>query len=322
MEDKINPSVIGVDVAKEKVDCHHLPSNETKIFANNETGFKEFIAWAKKRNPEIVLCEHTGGYERAFTIAVASAGLPVTAKNPLHIRMFARSFGIYAKSDKNDAKVIARFAAERKPKAMQPVSAQQVTLKELIASRRQLVVVRIQLKNQLELVQIKTVIKGTKKILEQVDKQIKCVETEMEKILADNEEWTARKEILKSVPGIGNETARTLLIECPELGSGDADKISCLVGVAPLTWDSGKMRGKRHIFGGRTVVRNALFLAANAAVFFTKEDNVFKQMYHRLKTAGKKHKEAIIAVAHKMLKIAHSLLKNQEMWKNKLNTFA
>jgi len=280
MKNQDRENYIGVDVSKATLDCCVLPSKETRQFPNTDEGYKQFIAWAKQIKPQLVLCEHTGGLEKQFVIAVADAGLPVRAKNPLHIRMFARSFGTNAKTDKNDARIIAQFAMERKPDATQPIDKQQLAMQELITARRQLVKVRVQLQNQLELATQKIVVKSHLKLIENINKQIEKIETEMETILASNDEWKHRKEILKSVPGIGDETARTLLIECPELGSGDADKSSALVGVVPMNWDSGKMHGRSHIFGGRITVRCALYNAAVASVFFCKKaDNVFKQMY-------------------------------------------
>ncbi|MDR0869326.1 MAG: IS110 family transposase [Planctomycetaceae bacterium] len=244
--------------------------------------------------------------------------MPVCAKNPLHIRLYARSLGTYAKTDKNDAKIIAQYALERKVDAMQTVSKQQLALKELLASRRRFVVQRVQLLNQLQTATQELVIKETQRLIEQTDTSIEHIEAAIDTIIADDAEWKAQSELLQSVPGIGKETARTLLIECPELGKGDADSVSCLVGVAPLNWDSGKMSGKRHIFGGRRSVRCALFNAVRAAIHFTKTDNVFKRMFERLRLAGKSYKSAMIAAAHKMLKIAHALLKSGTKWENKL----
>jgi transposase len=258
-------SVIGVDVAKEKIDCHHLPSNEAKQFANSINGFKEFITWAKKLNPEIVLCENTGGYEKDFVLAVADAEIPVCAKNPKHIRMFARSFGTNAKTDKNDAKVIALFAAERKPKADKVPEKQEQELKELLTARRQLVRSRVSFQNQQQTVRQKDVLNALQKVVEEINEQIAIIENTLEALLSSNDDWQ-----------------------------------------------------ERHIYDGRTLVRCVMYNAAKSAVYVVKQANVFQAMYERLTAAGKSSKTALIAVAHKMLKIVHALLKNKVRWENKL----
>jgi transposase len=159
----------------------------------------------------------------------------------------------------------------------------------------------------------------TKSLIEPITKRIKKVEQVMEKLIKENSDWQKQKEILESVPGIGADTVRTILAELPELGTGGADSVCALVGVVPVNRDSGKMRGKRSLFGGRGSVRVALHNAAMAAVFLTKKDNVFKKMYQKMTSEGKKAPNvARIAVAHKMLKIIHALLKYGVKWENKI----
>jgi transposase len=197
-----------------------------------------------------------------------SHNVPVNVANPLHIRYFAKSKGILHKTDKIDAKIIAEFALERKPEPTQVPSENELALKEFVALRRQLVKQRTELKNQLEHVTQKESVTITKSLIEYLTKRITKVEETMEQLIKDNSDWKKRKEILESVPGIGADTSRTLLAELPELGEGKSEKICSLVGVVPVNRDSGTMRGKRTIFGGRGTVRSALYMAAGGYIEF------------------------------------------------------
>ena len=159
--------------------------------------------------------------------------------------------------------------------------------------------------------------KGTKTLLEQIDAQIEEVESELKQLISDDPHWSTINEILQSIPGIGPETARTIIVECSGLGEGDASQLCSLAGVVPFNCDSGRHRGQRRIYGGRSLLRSALYMAALSAVKCTKTDNVFKRLYDRI-VSKRPHKVGIIAVAHKMLIIAHSLVKNGVKWENKL----
>jgi transposase len=248
-------------------------------------------------------------------------GIDVAVVNPAHARFYAMSKGMRHKTDKIDATNIAHFALEHQPESTKQRTENEIALKEFVALRRQLVKERTELKNQLEHATQRETVSITKSLIETLSKRMKKIEAIMEKLIKENSEWSKRKEILKSVLGIGTDTVRVLLTNMPELGEGNADNVSCLAGLAPLNRDSGKWRGKRSIFGGRSVVRATLHNVAMAAIFFTKTDNIFTQMYYRLKKElNKEHKVVLVAVAHKMLRIIHTLLKNGVKWENKLST--
>ena len=308
---------IGVDVAKATLDAYRTHDKATRQFPNSQEGWKQFLKWGKEILPTLVLCEATGGYEKNFVIVLADAEIPFRVVNPARVRDFAKSCGILAKTDKLDAKVLAKFAAERKLEPQKLQDETQRRLKELIGWRRQLVKAKTIHRNQLEHASCKTVVKGTKSLIEQIDKQIEKVEVELNQLIDDDEQLSNLNDILQSIPGVGPEMARTLIVELPDLGTGDPAKLCSLAGVVPFNCDSGLFRGKRRIYGGRGTIRTVLYMAALTAVKCVKADNVFKQLYLRI-TKTKPHKVRIVAVMHKMLIIAHTLVKNNEKWENKL----
>jgi transposase len=176
------------------------------------------------------------------------------------------------------------------------------------------------LKNQLQQATERFVVKHTKPLIEIFTKRIKKVQQELQKFIADNAEWKTKQAILQSVPSVGEVVSTVLLAELPELGSGSADSVSALVGVVPLTCQSGVWKGKRRIMGGRGAVRCALYEAVMAAVYRCKADNVFRQLFKRLtEELRKPFKMAMVAVMHKMVRVVHALLKKREMWNSQTN---
>ncbi len=311
-------SFIGVDISKNHLDAHRTSDLVTKTFPNSPEGFKQFIEWSRECSPALVLCEDTGGYEKKLLIALADADIPFRSVNPLRVRDYAKSLGILAKTDKIDAKVLAQFAAERNLSPQQIPSETQMILQELWVWRRQLIQEKVAHKNHLEHATYKTIIKGTKSLMEKIDQQIEKVEAEMNAFISSDPHWSNINDILQSIPGIGPETARTLIAELPDLGQGDGSKFCSLAGLVPYNYDSGPFRGQRHIHGGRSSIRNVLYMAALTAVKSVKANNVFKELYERI-TSKRPAKVGLIAVAHKMLLIAHALVKNNIQWENKLS---
>lgn len=311
------PCFIGVDVCKAHLDAYRSDDHASMQFANSTEGFGLFLKWIKQTDVKLVLCEATGGYEKSFTIALADAEIPFRVINPLRIRDYAKSLGILAKTDKLDAKVLAKFATERNLSPQQMPSETQLLLKELITWRRQLIKARTAHKNQLEHARSSLIINGTEKLIDQLNAQIQQVESELNRLIGDDPHFSDINSILQSIPGIGAETARTLIVECPDLGRGNVSQLCSLAGLVPFNRDSGPSRGQRRIHGGRSSIRNVLYMAALSAVKNVKEDNVLKRLYARI-AATRPHKVALTAVAHKMLRIAHALVKNNVHWENKL----
>ena len=270
---------IGVDVAKATLDAHRFPQNTSKQFTNTPEGWKQFLQWIKDEPPTLVLCEATGGYEKNFVITLADADVPFRVVNPARVRDFAKSHGILAKTDTLDAKVLAKFAAERRLEPQKLQDETQRQLKELAGWRRQLVKAKTRHRNQLEHASNKMVIKGTKLLIKQIEQQIAKVEAELNQLIDNDPQLSTLNDILLSIPGIGQEVARTLIVELPDLGSGDPAKLCSLAGVVPFNCDSGLFRGKRRIYGGRAALRTVLYMAALSAVKCVKADNVFRQLY-------------------------------------------
>jgi transposase len=318
MKNQSPPMNIGIDVSKHTLDAYVLERNEFRSFENNKNGIKKLIQWAKKCHPVLILCEATGGYQNQLIIALLENELPAKAVNPARIRDYAKSCGILAKTDKIDAKIIAHFAAERKLESQKKQDKISLDLNELLAARRFFVEEKKRLTVKQEHCSLKIVVSQMKQEINQLSKRIEKIENEIFKIIEADNELKRKFELLKTIPGIGNIVAATLLIECPELEEGKPEQICALAGVVPLNCDSGKMRGRRKIRGGRKVIRTTLFTAAMAGVNRVKENNIFKQLYNRLLEKGKTKMVALIAVAHKILRIAHYILKNKSPWINNL----
>jgi transposase len=215
-KDKNSETYIGIDVAKETLDAYRTHDKATKQFPNSKEGFKLFLKWSKETPPTLVICEATGGYEKNFVIALEEEEVPFRVVNPARARDYAKSLGVLAKTDKLDAKVLAQFAAERKFSPQKLPDETQRRLKELIVWRRQLIATRTAHRNQLEHASYKTIVKGTKQLLEQIEKQIEKVEEELNQLIDNDEHWSNINEILQSIPGVGPETARMLIVECPD----------------------------------------------------------------------------------------------------------
>jgi Transposase and inactivated derivatives len=300
-----NSIIVGIDVSKEKVNVCILPKKER--FTVEE---KNYPALAKKllaMAPSLIVMEATGGYQRKLHIILSRIGLPVAAVNPRPVRDYAKSQGILAKTDDIDAYVIAKFAEHVRP-TPEALTELGVELKELLSRRRQLVDIRTSELNRKQQAASKKVARTIDAVLRLLDKQITAIDKELDKYIRELPEWREKDEILRSVPGIGDQTSRTLLIELPELGKLSRNRIAALVGVAPMNRDSGKSRGTRHIQRGRITVRNALFMACFCAI---KRNPVIKTYYERLRNAGKCFKMAMTACMRKLLVIANTMMKEK-----------
>jgi len=305
---------VGIDVSKDMLDVYVNSSNEFSQFENTVAGRKKLIARLQKIHPTLVLFEATGGYEKGILIDLAETDIPFRRINPKLIRDFARSLGVQAKTDMLDAKIIARFAAERKPEAQEKPTKTELELNDLLTWRRQLIDKKTMLKNQANdsrstLVQEKII-----EMMNLFEAQITEVEVAIGKLIESDDEWNRRDEILQSVVGIGPQTSRTLISELPELGKLESAQLIALSGLAPYNHDSGKFRGKRRIRGGRAAVRTALYQACTVARRFNPAIRVF---YNRLAAAGKPHKVAMIACARKLLITLNAMIRSNTLWENR-----
>ena len=310
-----NKRVVGIDVSKALLDVCMVPSGEVLQFANEAGGIDEL---GKKLAPEtvdLVVMEATGGYETAVATALMAKGLRLAVVNPRQIRDFAKATGRLAKTDRIDAEVIAAFgqAIELEISRLPDEDARE--LEALLVRRRQLVAMRVQEVNRLGLMQ-GAVRKNIKAHIDWLEKQIDRLDIDLTAGLRSSPAWRAKDELLRSFKGVGPMTSSTLLIALPELGQLDRRAIAALVGLAPFNRDSGVMRGRRSIYGGRSHVRTMLYMAATTAI---RSNPVIRAFYERLKSRGKPHKVAMVACMRKMLTILNAMIHQSTPWTPEIN---
>lgn len=307
----MSETFVGVDVSKQRLDVHVLPQGEAFAVARTPAGIGELVDRIAPLAPYLVTLEATGGLESIVLAALAGAGLPVVAVNPRQIRDFARATGKLAKTDAIDAAVIARFAQAVRPEPRPLPDKEARALAELVARRRQVIEMAVAERNRRRLVAAKPVIRSIDRILAALERQLGDLDRDIGDRVRESPAWREKEDLLKSVPGVGDQTARTLIAALPELGQLDRRRIAALVGVAPMNRDSGAMRGRRAIAGGRADVRSVLYMAALVGV---RCNPVLKAYYARLRAAGKAPKVAIVAAMRKLLTILNAMLKSKTAW--------
>ena len=308
----MSKSFVGIDVSKNSLDVHVLPEAVPLSYRYETKPMKALIKKLKTYTPELVVLEATGGYEITIGIALADAGLPVAIVNPRQVRDYARALGILAKTDKIDAYVIARFAQDVKPEARGQLTFKELELKSLVARRQQLVEMLSAETCRLSRTTVPQVKNGIQKVIRVLEAQIKAIDDDLDNEIRKNPAWNQKLEIITSFTGVGDHTANTLLFGLPELGSLNRQEIAALVGVAPFNRDSGMLRGKRTISGGRANIRKALHMPTlSAATRWNKDMMVF---YQRLIARGKKHKVALTACMRKLLITLNAMVKNNELY--------
>jgi transposase len=302
---------IGIDVSKKTLDVHVRPSGEAWQEANDEKGIAALVERARRLKPALIVVEATGGYETPLVASAAAEKLPIVAVNPKQVRAFAKAIGRLAKTDALDAAVIAHFAEAVKPEVRALPSESSDKLRETLTRRRQLLEMTVAEKNRLPMVREKKMQQSIANHLSFLKKELAELEEDLDNEIRSSPLWRKKDDILRSVPGVGPGLARTLLAELPELGTLDRKKIAALVGVAPMNADSGTMRGERHIQGGRSQVRTALYMAALVASRFNPK---LKSVYGSLLATGKKPKVALVACMRRLLVILNALVRKDEHW--------
>lgn len=300
---------VGIDVSKKCLDVAVLPTGEVFSISNDDDGITALTEKLALMSPKLIVMESTGGYERAVTHSLGTAKLPVSVVNARQVRDFAKATGRLAKTDALDAQVIAHFASLLSPRLSPVLSAEALELEGKLVRRRQLVQMRADEKCRLEQARGRARASVVEHI-EWLTKRIREVENDIDGQLRQS--LTNELQLLMSAPGVGPETARTLLIELPELGKLTRRGAAALVGLAPFNVDSGAMRGQRHIRGGRATVRRALYMAANAARRF---DATFRSVYEGLVARGKPKKVALIACARKLLVVLNAMMAARAAWR-------
>lgn len=301
---------IGIDVSKAQLDVAVSPSGETTGFANTDEGLEELLAWATGVQPRLIVLEATGGLEMLATGRLTAADFPVAVVNPRQVRDFAKATGRLAKTDRIDAQVIAQFGQAIKPVPRALKDEETQRLSAFLVRRRQLVDMLTAEKNRLSRAH-RRIQKDVKQHIAWLEKRITKTEGELATAIKASPIWRAKEKILTSAGGVGPVLATTLLCRLPELGDLNRRQISALVGVCPFNRDSGTLRGKRTIFGGRADVRAALYMSTLAATRFNPP---IKAFYDRLIRAGKLPKVALTACMRKLLTILNAMVKNHQPW--------
>lgn len=301
---------VGIDVAKATLDVAVRPSGERWTCANDQAALPALVARLRALAPALVVLEATGGFELAAVAALAAAGLPVVVANPRQVRDFVRATGQLAKTDAIDAQVLALFAERVRP-APRPLPDEAAqALDAVLTRRRQLLEMLVAEKNRLGFARA-PVRKGIQQHIRWLEHQLGDVDAELSRLIEQSPVWRAKDNLLQSVPGIGPVVSRTLLGELPELGRLSRKEIAALVGVAPLARDSGTLRGKRLIWGGRAPVRATLYMGALVA---TRWNPVIRAFYQRLRAAGKPAKVALVACMRKLLTILNAMVRSNTTW--------
>lgn len=301
---------IGIDVGKDTLDIYVYELDLHWQDLNTGEGISRLVNRLKRFQLTRVLVEATGGYERRFIEAATENDIPVIVVQPIQVRQFARAQGVFAKTDKMDARLIAQYGVALQP-VVKVLPGKKVRLvKDLLARKRQLMEMRTMELNRHHKAQ-KVVIASHRRLIKLLDKEIESVNEKLTKEVSEIEAWQRTYDVICSVPGIGNGVAFTLLGELPELGRLNNRQIAALCGLAPFNRDSGKMKGKRRIRGGRAPIRTVLYMAILSAI---QHNPVIKRFYQHLVAQGKHKKVAITACMRKMMTILNTMVHNDQEW--------
>lgn len=303
------PVYIGMDVSKAVLDVC-VAGGERWQSDNTDGAMKALCARIGVHRPTLIVLEATGGYELRAAAALAAAGLPVAVVNPRQVRRYAQAIGKLAKTDRIDADVLARFAEAVRPEPRPLPDEATRALEALITRRRQLVTMVTAEENRLGRA-APAMRKELKTHIAWLRRQIAKIDQSIDDEIRRSPLWRMRDDLLQSVPGVGDTTARTLIALLPELGTMNRKRIAALVGVAPYNRDSGTLRGRRAVWGGRSRVRAALYMAANSG---RRWNPTLKALYDRMRAAGKPFKVALVACMHKLLHILNAIVRDQREW--------
>lgn len=309
--------ILGVDIAKQKIDVFFLPNSSHACYSNDNKGFKALHKRLKKlKNKAKIVMEASGGYERDLFDFFTELGFTCSIVNPKRIRDFARGLGLLAKTDKIDALAIARYGQVVDPRPTLPPSPKQKRLHAICVRRRALIKMKSAEQNRLRLTKDGDSLNSIKGLLKVLKAEIRSLDKKLAELTKSEKGLKEKSDRLQSVPGVGPKTATMILSELPEIGRISNKEIAALVGLAPFSVESGSYVGQRHIRGGRESVRQCLFMAAFVA---SRKNKVLKSFYEGLRTRGKGHKVALVAVCRKLLVILNAMIRKGEMWSSQNN---
>jgi len=301
---------VGIDVAKASLDVVVHGTGQHWSFANSDADIAKLVARLAALPASLVVLEATGGLETAVAAALAAARLPTRIINPRQIRDHARSMGQLAKTDRLDAQAIAHYAAVVRPEPRPLPDEQAAELGGLIARRRQVIKMLTAEKNR-KATAVKRVQQGIQTHIDCLNRELADINRSLSDEIRNSPLWREKDGLLRSVPGVGPTLSATLLADLPELGTLNRRRIAALVGVAPLSRDSGTMRGRRTVWGGRAHIRTVLYMATVAA---TRYNPAIRSFYQRLCAAGKARKVALTACMRKLLTILNAMLQHGKVW--------
>lgn len=301
---------VGIDVAKATLDVSVSGDPDVWQVLNADPDMDALCTRLSALRPTLIVLEATGSYELRAAAALGAAGLPVAVVNPRQVRSYARSIGQLAKTDRIDARVLARFAEAVHPEVRPLPDADTRSLDALVTRRRQLVGMQVAEQTRLATAPAVTR-KQIKAHLGWLRRQLAQLDSDIAGTVRRSPLFRAKDDLLQSVPGVGSATSRTLLALLPELGTLDHKQIAALVGVAPFNQDSGTLRGKRRIWGGRARVRTALYMAALVG---SRHNATLKNLYDRLRAAGKPPKVALVACMRKLIIILNAIVRDGRPW--------
>jgi transposase len=302
---------VGIDVSKSWVDVHIRPDGTAFRCTTESAGLAELVRRLQPMAPRLIVMEASGGYEGIVAASLAEAGLPVAIVNPRQVRRFAEALGQLAKTDAIDARVIAHFAKVVRPPPRPMPEPMMVQLRELLARRRQLVVMINAEKQRFAKAESKITRRSHQAMLRRLESELGRIDRAIDKLVRQSPLWCKKLDLLTSVPGVGDILARTLLAELPELGTVDRHQIAALAGIAPFSRDSGRKKGKRFIRAGRVQVRAPLYMACLVAI---RCNPPLTSFYRRLRAAGKPARLALVAVMRKLLTILNAMLRDNTRW--------
>lgn len=306
-----NEVFIGIDVSKGSLDVADASTGEVFSCVNNAIGVGELVQRLLGLKAKLVVCEATGGYELDLVIAGQIAGLPMVVMNPRLIRSFAKAVGKLAKTDRLDAMMIARYAQAVRPEVRELPQANARQLEELVSRRSQVVGHLASEKQRLYGARTAAVRQSIQRSITCLNQERRELEEQIHSLIQTRHPWQHKLQLLQTVSGIGQTIASVLIAQLPELGQLNPKQIAALVGLAPFNFDSGQMRGTRHIFGGRTAVRTALFQAAQVA---SRSNPYIKNLYQRFLSSGKKAKLALTACARHLLVMLNAMIRDDKPW--------
>jgi transposase len=303
--------VVGIDVAKAELVVAVRPGDDRWTVPNDEAGVARLRERLQRVAPTLIVLEATGGYERAAVAALAAAQMPVVVANPRQVRDFARATGQLAKTDRIDAGTLALFADRVRPTPRPLADEASGALSALLTRRRQLVGMLVAERNRLEHAPA-AVGRSIRTHIRWLERQLGAVDRDLDEAIQQSPVWRAKEDLLRSVPGVGPIVSRTLLGALPELGQLNRRRIAALAGVAPFARDSGTLRGRRIVWGGRAPVRTALYMSALVA---TRRNPVIRAFYLRLVAAGKPKKVALVACMRKLLTMLNVMMRTNTPWR-------